>query len=127
MTKFASLLCLAALVPGAAAAQTLASAPASRTVQIELRQGNQLIGSPSVTLQVGRTTAVSVDGSYSLRLRLEAAAPEGYVVRSTLYRPSVADWAPVAAPPANVTEGEPVQLRFAGNDGRPLSLAVLVR
>ena len=129
----ASILALAALAgAGMAAAQSSASGPA-RTVDLELRENGRLIGAPTLTVQLGRPTAVAVGGVYSMRLRLDAEpdtdgdgiAP--LVVRSSLFRPGDSNWARVTAPAMTVVEGMPARIRLAGADGSNLSLGVLVR
>lgn len=126
MKTLAAFACIASLASGAAFAQAVDES-ASRTIEMEFREGGQLIGSPSVTVQLGRTAAVSVAGHYSLRLKLVETEADAYLVRSTLYRPSASDWTPVAAPAVTVAEGESAQLSFAAADGSQLSLALLVR
>jgi hypothetical protein len=120
--------CLASvlfLYPVAASAQMEGASVTAPTVEIELREGDQLIGSPVLRLQVGRPAAVSV-GSYSLRVRLARAESDGqgpYVLRSSLYR-SASGWALVASPVMNIARGEQNRLDFADSDGRALSMAV---
>lgn len=129
----ASILALAALA-GAGMAAAQSSAPgAARTVDLELRENGRLIGAPTLTVQLGRPTAVAVGGVYSMRLRLDAEpdtdgdgiAP--LVVRSSLFRPGDSNWARVTAPAMTVVEGMPARIRLAGADGSNLSLGVLVR
>jgi hypothetical protein len=121
---------LAALPAAAALAQTGAPTEAPATVEIELREGDQLVGAPTLRLQVDRPAAVSV-GSYSLRIRVARApaAADGaspYVIRSSLYR-SDSGWALVASPVLTVAQGGQARLDFAGSDGRALSMAVTLR
>ena len=128
MKRIASVLGLT-LLAGAAVAQE-APVVDPRELQIELREGGRLVASPTVRVQVGRPAAVS-SGSYSFRLRMDrGTAVDGgqapFLIRSSLYR-SDSDWALVASPAMTVVEGEEAQLRFAGNDGRQLSMAVLIR
>jgi hypothetical protein len=128
-----TILGLAALIgAGAAIAQTDAKAPdAPRTVELELRENGRLIGAPTLSMAVGRPTAVTVGGAYSMRLRLDAepdtdgdgVAP--LVLRSTLFRPG--DNARVTAPAMTLVEGMPSRIRLAGVDGANLQLGVLVR
>jgi hypothetical protein len=127
MKRLAFLFTTLAAVP-AGATDRPADAPA--TVEIELREGDQLVGTPTLRLQVGRPTAVSV-GSYSLRIRVARApaAADGaspYVIRSSLYR-SDSGWALVASPVLTVAQGSQARLDFAGSDGRELSMAVTLR
>jgi len=114
---------------GAAVAQTAAVAEASRTVVLELSEGGEVVAAPTLQMRIGRSTAVAA-GEYSFRIRMERAeSPEGvsapYVIRSTLYRSDSGTL--VASPAVTVIEGQQAQLSFAGQDGRALSLAVLVR
>lgn len=114
---------------GAALAQTAEVAEASRTVVLELSEGGEVVAAPTLQMRIGRSTAVAA-GEYSFRVRMErAAAPDGapapYVIRSSLYRSDSGTL--VASPAVTVIRGQPAELRFAGQDGRSLSLAVLVR
>jgi hypothetical protein len=129
-----SILCLAALAgAGVAVAEKAEPESPTRTVDLELRENGRLIGAPTLTVQLGRPTAVAVGGVYSMRLRLDAEpdtdgdgiAP--LVVRSSLFRPGDANWARVTAPAMTVVEGMPARIRLAGADGSNLSLGVLVR
>ena len=118
----------AMLAGGAALAQT-AEPQDNRTVDLELREGGQLVAAPTLQMRVGRPTAVAV-GNYSFRVRMERAiAPDGatapYVIRSSLYRADSGSL--VASPAVTVVPGEQARTRFAGSDGRDLSLAVMVR
>jgi hypothetical protein len=118
----------AALAGGAAIAQVAATPDAVRTLQFELREGNRLIGTPSVTLQPGRSAAVSVGGLYSLRMRFEQQndSDGGYLVRSTLYRTD-GSGSLIASPSISVAEGQQARARFADSNGATMTLAVLVR
>jgi len=131
MGRIVTFACLAALASGAAFAQPPAAAPAdqARTVQLELRQGGRLLGTPSVTLVPGRSAAVSVGGVYSLRLRLDHAAnaaSAAYLVRSTLYRADSGGTL-IASPTVTLAQGEQARLRIAAGDGAPILFAVLVQ
>ena len=129
----ASILALAALAGAGMAAAQSGAPGAVRTVDLELRENGRLIGAPTLTVQLGRPTAVAVGGVYSMRLRLDAEpdtdgdgiAP--LVVRSSLFRPGDANWARVTAPATTVVEGMPARIRLAGAVGSSLSLAVLGR
>ena len=131
MPRLGTLLCGIALFAGGAAAAQVGGAPAAtRTIEVELREEGRLVGTPSVRVQVGRSTALAV-GDYAMRLRMDRAIASGdgpapFVVRSSVYRAD-GGWARVALPAVIVVEGEQAQLDFAGSDGRDLSLAVLVR
>lgn len=111
-----SILGLAALAGTALAAQPdAAPGGATRTIDLELRENGRLIGAPTLTVQIGRPTAVAVGGLYSMRLRIDAEpdtdgdgiAP--LVVRSSLFRPGDANWARVTAPAMTVVEGMPAR------------------
>ena len=131
MTRLASIFCAAALLAGTGAAAQIAEVgDNARTVEVELREGGEIVAAPTLRMQIGRPTAVDV-GPYSLRLRMDrAAGPEGspapFLIRSSLYRAG-SGWTLVASPAMTVVEGEPSRLRIAGHDGSDLSLAVLVR
>ena len=121
---------LGLVTASAAAAQTTAPPDDARTVEFELREDGEVVAAPSLRMQVGRTTAVAV-GAYSLRLRMDRGTaadggPAPYLIRSSLYR-SEGGWTLVASPSVTVVQGETARLRIAGQGGRDLSLAVLVR
>lgn len=130
--RLSATLGLVALIgAGAAFAQTAApTVQPARTVEFELREDGRLIGAPTLTVQVGRPTAVTVGGAYALRLRLDAEpdtdgdgiAP--FVIRSTLLRSG--DGARVTAPAMTVVQGMPARIRLASADGADLSIGVLV-
>jgi hypothetical protein len=130
MGRIIAFACFAATACGAAVAQPPAGpAEQPRTVQLELRQGGRLLGTPSVTLVPGRSAALSVGGVYALRLRLDRAAnaaSAAYLVRSTLYRAD-GGGAPVATPAVTLAQGEQARLRIAAGDGAPILFAVLVQ
>ena len=131
MNKLASLAAAAAMVAGGgAAAQNVEAEDNARTVEFELREAGQVVAAPTLQMQFGRPAALAI-GNYSLRLRMDrAVAPEGgpapYVIRSSVYR-SDSGWTLIALPAVTVVRGEQARLRFAGQDGSDLSLAVLVR
>ena len=121
---------MAASAGAAATAQTAAPLDEARTVDFELSEDGEVVAAPSLRMQPGRTAAVSV-GAYSLRLRMDRGpaaegAPAPYLIRSSIYR-SEGGSTLVASPSVTVVQGETTRLRIAGNDGRDLSLAVLVR
>ena len=128
MKPLASLLCAAAAAAAmtAAAAQTPSPGASDRMLEVELREGGEIVAAPTIRIRAGRPAAVSV-GAYSLRFRIDQAAGAGpYVIRSSLYR-SEGGWTRIAAPVLTVAEGEQASARFAGGDGSTFSLAVLVR
>lgn len=130
MKRLAFLFTAIAALPAAAAGQAGAPAEAPATMEIELREGDQLVGTPTLRLQVDRPTAVSV-GSYSLRIRVaRAPAADGgdapYVIRSSVYR-SDSGWTLVASPVLTVQQDGQARLDFAGTDGSQLSMAVTLR
>jgi predicted secreted protein len=117
----------AAIAAGPASAQTAGPQDNSRTLEVELSEAGQVVASPTLRVQLGRMTAVSV-GNYSFRLRMDRAtagdetAP--YVIRSSVYRN---DGGLLASPAVTVVQGERARLRFTGNDGSQLALAVMMR
>ena len=130
MTRLFSLVCASELLAGTAGAQVAEVADNARTVEVELSEGGEVVASPTLRVQIGRLAAVSV-GNYSLRLRMDqGSAPDGtpapYLIRSSLYR-SEGGWTLVGSPTATVVQGEQARMRIAGQNGRDLSLAVLVR
>lgn len=130
--RLTSILCAALLLPASAATgqsplTTQSSAvETARTVHYELREGNRLVGAPSLPLQIGRTTAVSIGGAYALRLRVDRAAPDGgapaYLVRSSLAR--AANGERLFTPDITVVEGLPTRIDLAALD---LSIGVTIR
>ena len=122
--RLAALALLLAAAP--AAGQDALDAP--RTVALELREGGELIGAPTLTMRPGRPAAVSVAGGYSLRLRLERTAQGPYLLRSSLYRPGADNsWALIASPAMTVAEGEQALLTIDRPSGPALTFAVTVR
>jgi len=114
---------------GTAPAQSVDGAETSRTVVLELSEGGEVVAAPTLQMRIGRSTAVAA-GDYSFRVRMERpvvadGGPAPYVIRSSLYRSD--SGALVASPAVTVIQGQQAELRFAGQDGRALSLAVLVR
>ena len=110
-------------------AQSVEVQDSSRTVELELSEGGEVVAAPTLQMRIGRPTAVAV-GNYSFRVRMErATAAEGmpapYVIRSSLYRSDSGSL--VASPAVTVVQGEQTRLRFTGNDGSQLSLAVMMR
>ena len=98
----------------------------TRTLQLELRDGDTVVAVPAVRVELGRPAAVSV-GDYSLRLRMMRAGDGApYVIRSSLYR-AQGGWALVASPVLSVAEGGRAQASFSAGDGTELTLAVSVR
>ena len=125
--RLTSILCAALLLPASAATgQGTLPAETARTVLYELREGNRLVGAPSLPLQIGRTAAVSIGGAYALRLRVDRAAPDGgapaYLVRSSLSRAD--DGERLATPDITVVEGLPTRVDLAARD---LSIGVTIR
>ena len=131
MTRFATFLLAAALLGGSGAAAQIAQVDDNaRTIEVELREGGEVVAAPTLRVQIGRSAAVAV-GNDSLRLRMDRGTaveggPTPFLIRSSLYR-AEGGWALVASPAATVVEGEQTRLHIAGRDGRDLSLAVLVR
>ena len=128
MRTLASLCMAAALVAGTAVAQTAQPQDNARTVEFELSEGGQVVAAPTLRVQFGRPAAVSV-GNYSFRLRMDRGTAadggaEPYLIRSSVYRN---DGGLLGSPAVTVVQGEQARMRFAGNDGSQLSLAVLVR
>ena len=127
MRTLVSLCAAAAMMAGPAFAQTAAAPDNSRTLEVELSEGGQVVAAPTLRVQVGRSTAVSV-GNYSFRLRMDRAtagdetAP--YLIRSSVYRN---DGGLLASPAITVVQGEQARMRFTGSDGSQLSLAVMMR
>lgn len=127
MRTLVSLCAAAAMAAAPAFAQTAEPQDNSRTLEVELSEGGQVVASPTLRVQIGRSTAVSV-GNYSFRLRMDRAtagdeaAP--YVIRSSVYRN---DGGLLASPAVTVVQGERARLRFTGSDGSQLALAVMMR
>ena len=129
MRRLAPFVLAAAAFAGAAVQAQPAPTEPARTVDFELREEGRLVAAPSVTVEIGRPAAISV-GTYSLRLRVtrgtSAEGPAPFLVRSSLYR-SEGGWTLVASPALTVIEGEQARMSLVGEDGRDISLAVLVR
>jgi len=84
-----------------------ANSQENRTVAFELREGDNLIGQPSVTTRLGTPASVAVAGRYKLDFTIEQSAPGAhYRIRSSFYRPAGDGWALVASPSMTVAEGQ---------------------
>ena len=115
----------------AAAAASSAPAPApetaseTRTIAVELREGERLVATPSLTVQLGRPASLSIE-DFGLSLVVDRAG-DGYFLSSGLYRSSGNGWTLLGQPSLTVTQGAPARLSFTGSDGRTLSMAVEIR
>ena len=115
----------------AMAAAPSAPAPApetaneTRTIAFELREGDRLVATPSMTVQLGRPASLSIR-EYGLSLVVDRAG-EDYFLSSGLYRSSGNGWTLLGHPSLTVTQGAPARLSFTGADGRTLSMAVEIR
>jgi len=113
----------ALLAGGAAQGQTAES----QTLDYEVRQGNRLVATQTVTVELGRTASVSIGGAYSVRLRLDRASGEAgqpaFLVRSTLARADSTNGERMTAPDMTVLQGLPARAQLASN----LSVGVTIR
>ena len=131
MKRFGTFLFAAILVAGSGAAAQIAQVEDnSRTIEVELSEGGEIVAAPTLRVQIGRPAAVAV-GNYSLRLRMDRGTaveggPTPFLIRSSLYR-AEGGWALVASPAVTVVAGEQTRLSIGGRPGPDLSLALLVR
>lgn len=117
---------------GSASAATIGSQTANgetRTVALEIREGERLIGQPTLTVRLGApaSIAVSGDGGYKLDLTVEQLSPGAlYLVRTHLHRPDGDGWALVASPSMTVAEGQQTSMVITRTPA-PYALSVSVR
>jgi hypothetical protein len=115
----------------AAAAASSAPAPApetaseTRTVAFELREGDRVVATPSLTVQLGRPASLSIQ-HFGLSLVVDRAG-DGYFLSSGLYRSSGNGWTLLGHPSLTVTQGAPARLSFTAADGSALTMAVEIR
>jgi hypothetical protein len=115
----------------AAAAASSAPAPApetaseTRIIAVELREGERLVATPSLAVQLGRPASLSIQ-DFGLSLVVDRAG-DGYFLSSGLYWSSGNGWTLLGQPSLTVTQGAPARLSFTGADGRNLTMAVEIR
>ena len=115
---------LAAAAPAPAPATAEAGAE-TRTLAFELREGEQVVATPSLTVELGRPASVAMRG-FGLSFVVDRAG-EHYFLSSGLYRMSARGWTLVAHPSLTVDEGAPARVSFTAGDGSALSMAVEIR
>jgi len=101
----------------------------TRTVAFELREGERLIGQPTLTVRLGTpaSVAVSGDGGYKLNVTVKQHGPGAlYLVHSDFYRPVGDGWALVASPSVTVAGGQQTSM-VINRTPAPLTLLVSVR
>jgi len=113
----------------AAASSTPTPAPETatetRTIAVELREGERLVATPSLTVQLGRPASLSIE-DFGLSLVVDRSG-DGYFLSSGLYRSAGNGWTLLGHPSLTVAEGTPARLSFTGADGRTLTMAVEIR
>lgn len=117
---------LLAAMPATAGAQGVNAAAGARQVSVEVREGGKLVAASSVRLQLGRPAAVSMDGPYAMRLRVDADAASGYTVRPNLSADGPAGWIQLRTPALSVVPGQPGKGLVERAGGPPLEIAVSV-
>jgi hypothetical protein len=119
---------LAALPAAAGAEETngVNAAAAVRQVSVEVREGGKLVGASSVRLQLGRPAAISMDGPFAMRLRIDAAEGAGFTVRPALTANGPDGWTPLRTPALTVTPGHPGKALVDRASGPPLEIAISV-
>ena len=117
---------LLAALPTIAPAQGVNAAAGARQVSVEVREAGKLVAASSVRLQLGRPAAISLDGHYAMRLRVDADTGSGYTVRPSLTANGPGGWTPLRAPPLTVSGGQPGKAMVERPSGPPLEIAVSV-
>jgi hypothetical protein len=97
-----------------------------RQVSVEVREAGKLVAASSVRLQLGRPAAISLDGPYAMRLRVDADAGSGYTVRPSLTANGPSGWTPLRSPSLTVSGGQPGKAMVERPSGPPLEIAVSV-
>lgn len=123
-----ALLIAAALLPlmaGAATAQGV-NAAAARNVAVEVRENGRIVAASNVRLQLGRPAAISMNGPFSMRLRVDAVEGAGYTVRPNLHASGPGGWTPLRAPPLTLAQGQQGSARVERASGPPLDIYVSV-
>jgi hypothetical protein len=119
----------ALLVPGSALAQVNAAASrpaASRNVSVEVRENGRVVAASTVRLQLGRPAAISMNGPYSMRLRVDAVEGAGYMVRPNLHAEGPTGYTALATAPVAVAQGQQGRAVVERPSGPPLELAIAV-
>jgi len=117
---------LLAALPAAAQAQGVNAAAGARQVSVEVREAGKLVAASSVRLQLGRPAAISMDGPFAMRLRVDAQEGAGYTVRPNLTANGPSGWTRLDAPTMSVTPGQQGKARVERPSGPPLEIAVSV-
>ena len=117
---------LAALPAAAASGQGVTTAAGARQVSVEVREAGRVVAASSVRLQLGRPAAISMDGPYAMRLRVDAQEGAGYTVRPNLTANGPSGWTRLEAPSFSVNAGQPGKALVERPSGPPLEIAVSV-
>ncbi len=126
--RMASLLAAALLagIPASAVSQSIVAAAGARQVSVELREGGRVVAASNVRLQLGRPAAISMNGPFAMRLRVDALEGTGYTVRPNLTANGPAGWTRLDAPTMSVAPGQPGKAQVVRPSGPPLEIAVSV-
>ena len=116
---------LATTIASSAPAPAPETASETRTIAFELREGERLVATPSLTVQLGRPAALSIR-EFGLSLVVDRVG-DTYFISSGLYRSSGNGWTLLGHPSLTVTQDAPARLSFTGADGSALSMAVEIR
>jgi hypothetical protein len=113
-----------------AAAAASATTPETAMVSFELREGERMIGSPSLQVRIGEPASVSVGGGRGYRLDLTVSPGPiegGYMVRSALYRAADEEWRLVGSPSLLVARGAQARAAVDHGPNSNYSISVTVR
>lgn len=116
----------AALLPLAPFPAAAEAPEGARNVVVEVREDGRVVASSAVRLQLGRQAAVSLDGPYAMRLRIDAAEGAAYTVRPNLTANGPAGWTVLRTGPLTIAQGERGIVAVQRASGPPLELAVSV-
>lgn len=100
-----------------------------RTVAFELREGDRVIGKPTLKVRLGSPASMTVAGTggYKLDVTVEQNSSNArYFVRSSLYQTTGDGWTLVASPSLTVAEGQQTSM-VINRMPAPITMLVSVR
>lgn len=108
-----------------AAGQGVTAAADARQVSVEVREAGRVVAASSVKLQLGRPAAISMEGPYAMRLRVDAAET-GYTIRPNLTANGPSGWTPLRTPSFSVSAGQSGKALVERPSGPPIELAIKI-
>ena len=101
----------------------------TRNVAFELREGDRVLGQPTITTRLGTPASITVagGGGYKLNFTVEPNDTGArYLLRSSLYRAAGDGWTLVASPSMTVAEGQQSSITI-NRMPVPITMSVRVR